>query len=214
MPRRRNTRGDDTGDAILRAALSAFSEKGFDAASTRSIASQAGVDHGLIRYHFGTKQKLWQAAVEGAFGKLEEATRDHDIDEITDERERIRSMVRGYVRFVASNPEFVRLMTDEGKRRGPRMRWIIDQHVKPQYAFIEHVVARSKELRMTPADLDPMLFVYTFVGATVMIFHQAQECRRIYGVDPTSPEVVERHADMIEALFLPLTPEPHATDEA
>jgi len=32
---------------------------------------------------------------------------------------------------VARNPEFVRLMHEEGKRRGPRMRWLVDHPVKP-----------------------------------------------------------------------------------
>jgi len=203
MPRTRSPRTEDTARTILRAALSVFSEHGFDGASTRNIANAAGVDHGLVRYHFGTKEKLWQAAVEQAFRGLEEAVAEPAPELMPDERARIRHMAREYIRYVASNPDFVRLMTNEGKRRGPRMRWIVDQHVKRQYALIEVILDRCKRLGMTPENIEPMSFVYSFMGASVMIFHQAQECRRVFGIDPTTLEIADQHADAIEALFFP-----------
>ena len=43
---------------------------------------------------------------------------------------------------------------------------------------------------------------YLFAGATATIFHQAPECRRLFGVDPSDPEVVESHADALVQLFL------------
>ncbi|NNL66033.1 MAG: TetR/AcrR family transcriptional regulator, partial [Myxococcales bacterium] len=61
----------DTREQILRVALRAFAEKGFDGASTRAIAAGAGVNHGLIRHHFGSKLKLWQASVDRAFAEMQ-----------------------------------------------------------------------------------------------------------------------------------------------
>jgi hypothetical protein len=43
---------------------------------------------------------------------------------------------------------------------------------------------------------------YVLSGAIVMIFSQAPECRRITGVDPTAPEVVEAHATAVARLVL------------
>ena len=49
---------------------------------------------------------------------------------------------RTWVRFVAGHPEFVRIMHDEGKHDGPRLRWLVDRHVRPLYegigALLEH----------------------------------------------------------------------------
>lgn len=47
-----------TRDTILDAAEQLFSERGFEATSTRDIVKAAGVNLGAINYHFGTKERL------------------------------------------------------------------------------------------------------------------------------------------------------------
>jgi AcrR family transcriptional regulator len=51
-------------DAVLRAAREQFSHKGYDAATVRAIAAEAGVDPSMINHHFGTKEQLFMAALE------------------------------------------------------------------------------------------------------------------------------------------------------
>ncbi|MFF0820915.1 TetR family transcriptional regulator [Micromonospora haikouensis] len=52
-----------TREAILDAARAAFAERGFDAASIRSIAAAAGVDPALVHHYFGGKDQLFLAAM-------------------------------------------------------------------------------------------------------------------------------------------------------
>ena len=193
----------DSRDLIVRAALRCFAEKGYDGSSTRDIATQAGVNQGLIPYYFGSKLKLWQAAVDLAFAELAaglEATRADTS--VTSERERVGLLLRNYVRFVARNPEFVRLMHEEGKRRGPRMRWLVDRHVKPMYETVTTLLQRSAARGVLPIDSHPVHFHYLLAGAVGLIFHQAEECKRLTGVDPFDEAVVEEHARLVEYLFL------------
>ena len=53
----------DTRSAILEAARRTFAEKGFDKASIRGIAADAGVDPALVHHYFGTKEKLFLASM-------------------------------------------------------------------------------------------------------------------------------------------------------
>ncbi len=57
----------DTRTEILDAAAKQFAELGFDRASIRGIASEAGVDAALVHHYFGTKEQLFTAAVEVPF---------------------------------------------------------------------------------------------------------------------------------------------------
>ncbi|MFI6357996.1 TetR family transcriptional regulator [Streptomyces sp. NPDC050743] len=52
-------------EAILEAAAQAFAERGYDRATVREIARRAGVTHGLVLRHFGSKEALFLAAVPG-----------------------------------------------------------------------------------------------------------------------------------------------------
>lgn len=76
-------RGEAARERLLRAALGAFSTVGFEAASTRAIAAQAGVQQGLVRHHFGTKAGLFRVVLDSAAGQLErdlEAARPLSIE--------------------------------------------------------------------------------------------------------------------------------------
>src|SRR5689334_18742580 len=61
------TESADTRDRILTAAREEFSERGYDKTSVRGIAKAAGVDSALVHHYFGTKEQVFEAAIEGAF---------------------------------------------------------------------------------------------------------------------------------------------------
>lgn len=63
-----------TGDKILLAAIDIMSEKGYDGTTTKEIAQAAGVNEVTLFRHFGTKQKLLEAAFS-RFHYAEEMTR-------------------------------------------------------------------------------------------------------------------------------------------
>jgi hypothetical protein len=103
---------------------------------------------------------------------------------------------------VARHPEFVRLMHDEGKRRGPRMRWIVDRHVKPMFERLVPTISRLQQIGRLPGDIAPLHFAYALIGAIDVIFHQSEECRRVTGTDPGDPDVVEAHSRAVEFMLL------------
>lgn len=52
-----------TRDAILEAARQRFAAHGYDGTGIRAIAADAGVDPALVHHYFGTKERLFVAAV-------------------------------------------------------------------------------------------------------------------------------------------------------
>jgi AcrR family transcriptional regulator len=192
-------------ERILSAALEIFAERGFDGARTRDIAERAGANLGLLTYYFRGKEPLWRAAVSHAFEEL--AT---EITAVTvqarseaggDERVLLEQLLRGFVRFLARRPEFMRLMNDESKRDGPRMRWLADRHVKPLVGAIAGVVEQAQARGFVPA-IPLVSFHYIVLGAAGLLFSQAPECKYVTGIDPTDPAVADAHADALVRLLL------------
>lgn len=62
-PRGRRPAGADTRGAILAAARAEFAERGFEAASMRSVARRAGVDPALVRHYFPDRTELFAVSV-------------------------------------------------------------------------------------------------------------------------------------------------------
>ena len=65
---KRKRNGQATKEAILEAGLRAFCEHGYDGVGLREIATAAGVTAVLINRYYGTKEDLFSAAVDVAFG--------------------------------------------------------------------------------------------------------------------------------------------------
>ncbi|MFJ9411694.1 TetR family transcriptional regulator [Streptomyces sp. NPDC101393] len=73
-PRRRgrparaeSAEGPGTRERILAAARTEFAERGYDKTSVRGIGKAAGVDAALVHHYFGTKEQVFEAAIELTF---------------------------------------------------------------------------------------------------------------------------------------------------
>ncbi len=195
-----------TRERILVAALEVFAEHGFDGARTRDIADRAGANLGLIKYYFDTKEKLWQAAISLAFLDLQTELGDVIAPPATDgvdERARIEQLLRRFIHFVARRPAFMRMMNDEGKRDGPRMRWLADHYVKPLNAAVRVLIERASGRGVLPP-ISPAILHYLALGAAGLAYSQAPECIYVTGVDPTSEGFADAHADALVRLLLPV----------
>ena len=192
---------DATRERILAAALDLFSERSFEGATTREIAARAGVTQPLLNYHFRSKDELWRAAVDGLFEKLTDvlaARQDglRGVDELTV----MRLLVREFIFFSAEHPQVHRIITQECKTDGPRMDWLVERHIRPLYEATTQRLARLVERGLLP-DIAVEHLYYIITGAGPTMFVLGPECRRLSGVDPTEPAVVEAHADAVCRLF-------------
>lgn len=116
-PRRTGRRpgAADTRGRILDAARTAFSERGFEGTSVRLVATGAGVDAALVHHYFGTKQRLFVAAMEFPvdFASTVPALLDGPPDRLGErfirfilelwDQPRVRPMLLGVVRSAATD---------------------------------------------------------------------------------------------------------------
>ena len=66
----------ETKDRILDAAETLFMEHGYEATSLRSLTTAADVNLAAVNYHFGTKEELFEALIEGRIPFRETSTAD------------------------------------------------------------------------------------------------------------------------------------------
>lgn len=178
-----------TAERILRAALDCFAKRGFEGATTRAIAAQAGVAQGLLTYHYASKQELWQAAANWVFGKVGEEFDGalevlRDLDAVT----RLRALMKRIVRFMARYPEVHRFISHEGSHDGPRLQWLAETHLKPLQNQSTAVISEALP------HVDPVLFYYSIVGAMAHVFTIAPSFHFVTGRDAFADDTVEAQA--------------------
>ncbi|OGO55310.1 MAG: hypothetical protein A2V85_06755 [Chloroflexi bacterium RBG_16_72_14] len=130
-PRRAGRRpgSADTRGRILEAARAAFAERGFDAATIRDVGARAGVDSALVHHYFGTKLRLFVAAMEMPvdFGAAAPAILAGPPDGVGErfagfvlelwDRPEVRPLLLGVVRSASTDPvaaAMLRRMLAEG----------------------------------------------------------------------------------------------------
>src|SRR5688500_8618980 len=97
-----------TKKALLGAAVAVFASRGFDGATTKEVATRAGVNEGLIQRYFGGKAGLLQAIVGNMCGERLTACRLAPPSD--DLRTEIATVLRHEIMQAQENRDFMRVL--------------------------------------------------------------------------------------------------------
>ncbi len=96
--------------ALIDAGIALFGERGYQATSLKTIAEHASITHGVIPFHFGSKEGLLLAVVEACFTRFFDSVlapllareRDYGLGDL-------RAILEAQVRFADEHPEVSRV---------------------------------------------------------------------------------------------------------
>lgn len=107
----------DTEEKILVAARAVFMQKGFAAARMQEIADEAQINKGLLHYYFRSKNRLFQAVFQEAFGKV-----ILHINQVFETElplfEKIEIFVTRYMQTLLDNPQLPVFVINELNQKG------------------------------------------------------------------------------------------------
>jgi TetR/AcrR family transcriptional regulator len=200
--RKEQARAIVTRRAILDAALDEFAEKGFEGASTRTIAERAGVDHTLITYHFRNKDTLWKAVAENSFELIESmwdaaVPPDQDVDPV----DRVRAEFRTFLQFTMEHTAFHHFMLRENQGPSPRLPWLVKRLL---HRTMDRVVPQIREAQADGRVIegDPVLVYYMLVGMTSVLSSLRGELRLTMPRPPIDEASIQRYWEIVErAIF-------------
>lgn len=182
---------------ILDAALTVFARDGYDGASLMDIAAMADTRHPLLLYHFGNKENLWRAVMAHIFDELKahysavmELSRDLGA------LDSLKMFIRAFVQFSARHPERVTLVLSEMRSEGERLEWLNSEYMVVLHSQLNALFDRIEaEGRLKPVPRPNLMLI--LIGAVSTLFMAEPVVRRVYGMDPQTPENVSAHADWI-----------------
>jgi TetR/AcrR family transcriptional regulator len=148
--------------ALLREAASAFTRKGFHAASLDDIARTLGVTKAALYHYFPSKHALlrecFARALEVGFQALDQARRDGGNG-----RERLRLTLRFYLKEVIDELSGCVVLTEENALLPDDYAELLQQRDRFENALRDLVRAGIADRSIVPCD--PKLAVFTILGA-------------------------------------------------
>ncbi len=176
---------NETKARILEAADHVLCEAGYQSATVRAVASRAGVNKGLVFYHFDSKAGLLDAVLERYYRNHLRALTESFAASGT-LRERLLLVLDGYFDFMLGHHRYSRLVTalvaDDPARRDE-----VRRHLEPLYTWFDAALAE-----IAPADGPAsrrQLFM-TFSGLVTGHFLQSELHKALFDSDAFSEEEI------------------------
>ena len=181
---------EDTGQMatrqhLLEAAGQVFAEVGFRAATVREICERAGANIAAVNYHFGDKERLYRAVLQGTYqSAIKKYPADYGLQANATAEERLRAFVHSLLLRIFSNGPSARhgkLMAREMMEPTGALDAVVREDIRPMAELLRTIVG---ELLGPGADDVTRRLCANSVVSQALFYHH---CR---------PVVVRIHPDL------------------
>lgn len=194
---------------LIAAARKMLPETGFSGLSVREVARRAGVNVGMLHYHFKSKKAFERRVLEEAYEDFFENFRGAAEGPGTP-RERLRRLLVANARFARDNRVFFTLMLRELLNAHPDMRGFAKENFPRHAAVMMRLLEecrRAKVVRPLPVPVLAMFAMGAVAIPNVFVTGLERNGYREFFGRPTdefaamllSDELIEERADMVMA---------------
>lgn len=204
-------RGAATRAALIEAAIHVFGHDGFDAASTRAIADEAGANQALISYHFGGKPGLYLAAMQHIANRVAArlgplaATIEAELGAsgsaaaISSERalELLHELLGAFVAMLTSDESaaWARLILREQQEPSEAFDVLYTAVIQRMFGLMARLIGR---VRGEPADsAATRLMAVSFIGQALVFRAARAAAMRQMGWEQVGPEEIGMIQDLL-----------------
>lgn len=154
---------------ILRAAKVRFAASGFDGASTRQVAEDAGVAQSLLLYHFASKDALWRAVMDGLFETAEKLRVVGASRQGASIEDRLMAGVEMFIELCELDPDLHRLMTLEGRSKSDRLEWLVETHLRRFFEPTHDLIVEGQKAGIIRQGA-PILLYYSIIAIAGTVY--------------------------------------------
>lgn len=134
------TTEQDVKRRLLLAAKKLFARQGYDATTIRQICEEAGANVALVSYHFGGKERIFEAILE-TFFPFDSIQRQ--FAEARDPVEGMRQVIREVTLYRSRDPELVQLIMNESSHDSPRTE-AIRKYLIPVWSRMRELLEQGR----------------------------------------------------------------------
>jgi AcrR family transcriptional regulator len=195
-----------TRDRVLKAAIAEFCRYGFDGARTDRVAKRASVNIRMIYHYFGSKERLYLAALEQVYREVRtrEAAlnlRDHEP------AKGMRALVDFTFRHLIEHPEFIELIRNENLLRGKYLKKSrsVPETAMPLVSALHDLLTRGVRQGVFRRNVDPVQLYVSILSLCFIHLSNRYTLSIMFSMDLSDQEWLDerlKHVQAIIASFL------------
>jgi AcrR family transcriptional regulator len=203
---------DPTKVSLIKAALKVFAQKGRDGTSVKDLADEAGVNVSLISYHFGGKDGLYRACLEGIgreklestqklIGEPPRSRQDFDV--------RMRMFIKDFLEFHAANYDASQILSNECPANTALIRDIFDEFFFETFMTCTRFVEAAMKKKWLPPLREPTNLASCLFGSLAHNVRFAKLSEEKFKRSIFSAKTRDELTDDLMSIFFP-TPNPES----
>ncbi|MEZ5277001.1 MAG: TetR/AcrR family transcriptional regulator [Opitutaceae bacterium] len=180
----------DTRGRILSAAMDLFAAHGFHGTTVDAIVQAAEVNKRMVYHYFGSKEKLYKAALVEIYKRLSllEVETFRHSDDI---EENFREIVALYFDFLRANPDFTRLVLWENLNEGRGLKSARPQLTKnPVLHLLDRALKRAKAKGVVRREIHARHLLIHLIALCQIYTSNRHTLSQALGMDLGSPRVL------------------------
>ncbi|HLS28823.1 MAG TPA: TetR/AcrR family transcriptional regulator [Opitutales bacterium] len=193
---------ESTKDRLLAVGIAKFAEKGFAGTTVDEIVEAAKVNKRMVYHYFGSKEKLYQAALTDVYQRLGnmEVTllaEPHEVEQM------IRELIETYFTFLQQNPEFVNLLLWENLNRGRGLEGADFELTKdPTMEHLDITIQHGIAIGKLRPDIKVKHLLISLIGLCLIYFSNRYTLSKILQIDLSSDKNLSEGVDHVLQLVL------------
>jgi TetR/AcrR family transcriptional regulator len=185
---RRRVEDPATARRILAAAESHFAAQGLAGARTEEIALAAHANKAMLYYYFGNKRRLHRAVLENLLRQFRGRVLAPPKKNLSP-REKLFGYVEAYFDFLASHPNYPRLVQREAMETGGKFLGMVREYFRPLVRQLARTVEEGTAAgHFRKVDAYQMALIT--LGMTTSYFAAAPILSQVTGHDLLAPQAI------------------------
>lgn len=186
-------------ELILEAALEIFSTNGFRGSTIDEIAEAAGMSKPNLLYYFRSKEDIYETLINR---QLDTWLRPlFDMDERGDPLQEIAAYIRRKIAMSREYPRESRLFANEILQGAPRIRHLLDAHLREEVDRKAAVIQRWIEAGAI-ARVDPRHLLFSIWATTQHYADFDVQVRAVLAIDDDDVDHFDDAAEFLVNLFI------------
>jgi TetR/AcrR family transcriptional regulator, upper aerobic nicotinate degradation pathway regulator len=177
-------RAPDTRERILQAAVKVFAQRGLGGARINLISRAARSNERMIYYYFGSKEKLFIAALGSIYRDMWEAERALDLD-LSNPAAALEAIVQFTMNHYLTHPEMLALLNNENLHKGKYVSksQTMKQLSSPALDLMDQIYRRGVELGVFRRGIAPLHIYLSILALNYFYVSNRYTLSAFLGID-------------------------------